>query len=98
MIGTVRRPMSALPPKADKRADVSLNALCARKRRVHRALKCARCATALDMDVWRICWQDGWLERKDTRQCLATSGFLCSEHCCSRPQLERNRCRLTKRA
>jgi len=29
MIGTVQRPMSALPPKADKRADVSLSPLCA---------------------------------------------------------------------
>src|SRR5215831_12305708 len=73
------------------------SALCQEETCAPRA-KRARCATALDMDVWWICWQDSWLERKDTRQCLATSGFLCSEHFCSRPQLERNRGRLTKRA
>src|SRR5215472_1895286 len=87
--------MSALPPKAGR--CLAESALC-QEETCARALKCTRCDTALDMDVWRICWQDGWLERKDTRQCLATSGFLCSEHFCSRPQLERNRCRLTKRA
>ena len=49
----MRAPMHfRFAPKADKRADVSLNPLCARKRRVHRALN------ALDVpQLWT--WTSG---------------------------------------